>query len=257
MASADQNSALSSTLPGVGPPPSSSATKKKYLGVPPGYTAPTVDGGHGVIPPGADATHQTPQDYGPVGPVNPITGGHSYLPQYTAADEWGPAGDLTQVTTIQAQLVAAGLLKKTDVRPGVWDSASATAYGQVLSFANQQGLTASDALTILTSNPPLGGQLGPKGPGPRVIAFTNPQDVQTQYQGVSQQLTGQEQDPAQFQQQYHDLEAAQAGTNGTNYTQAPSLTDAATQYVQKNLSGQEAAYGAASREQEFLSMVGQ
>jgi hypothetical protein len=179
---------------------------------------------------------------------------------YTEADKWGPAADPQNVPAIQAELIAAGLLNPKDVRPGVWDAKSADAYGNVLEFANQQGMNAMDALTLLTSNPPLGRQgtsgSGSKGPGPRTIAFTNPQDVQTGYQNVSQNLTGQEQDPAAFVNQYHQMEAAQAGTNGTNYTQAPSITGAATQYVQQNLPSQEMAYGVASRMNEFYSMLG-
>lgn len=259
MVSTDQNNA-GATLGslGIGGPPSGSTTKTKYLGIPKGYTPPSRPGGPGEGPGGMADPGNTfgsatnPGNYSIMGSTpGPSLNGSGY----TEADKWGPAADLGSIQTIQADLIAAGLLKLSDVRPGVWDAASADAYGQVLSYANQQGLTASDALTILTSNPPL---VKPKtGPGPRVIAFTNPQDVATQYQNVSQQLTGQEQDPAQFQQVYHGLEAAQAGTNGTNYTQAPSLTGAATQYIQQNMPGQELAYGAASREQEFLHMVGQ
>lgn len=251
MASTDQNSS-SGVLGSLGitAPPSGTATDTKILGVPKGYKAPTYTHSGYVIPQG-DATHQTPQDYGP---ITTNVYGSSVGPGYTEADKFGPAADPTNIPTIQAEMIQAGLLNAKDVRPGVWDSASANAYGDVLSFANQNGLNAADALTLMTANPPLGSKT--QGPGPRTIAFTNPQDAATTYQNVSQQLTGQEQDPAQFIQQYHADEAAQAGTNGTNYTQAPSLTGAATQYVQNNMPGQEMAYGVASRMNDFFSMLG-
>lgn len=240
--SSDQNNA-SKTLAGLGiSAPPSGTTKTHYLGVPDGYKPPTI----GTVPP-FEGMHPGPGVPGtPFGTVvNPDP--------YTETDKWGPAADVGSIATIQAEMVAAGLLNKTDVRPGVWDAASADAYGKVLGFANQQGLNATDALTILTSNPPLGrDKRGAVGP---TISFTNPEDVQSGYQNVSQALTGQEQDPSQFQQHYHDLEAAQAHKTGQNYTQAPSLTGAATQYVQNNLAGQEASYGVASRMNDFFSML--
>lgn len=242
--STDQNNA-GSTLGalGIAPPPSGGPTNQpKPFGIPPtGYKPPTV--------PKPSSYRRPPGS----GPLPPTIGGTPNPNPYVPGDEWGPSQDLQMVPTIQAELVAAGLLKASDVRPGVWDAASADAYTQVLAFANQQGITATDALTVLTSNPPLGkNALGVAQP---TVTYTNPQDVQTQYQNVSQQLTGQEQDPAAFVQQYHDLEAAQHHAAGSDYTQAPSLTGAATQYIQKNMPGQEMSYGVASRMQDFFSML--
>lgn len=254
MVSTDQNNSTSvlGSL-GLGAPPTTSTSKKTYLGVPKGYQPPSASGGTGVIPPGSE--FPTPFDAGPVGQVNPITGGHVQSPQYTEADKYGPAADLNSIPQIQAELVAAGLLSVKDVRKGIWDSKSADAYGEVLAFANQQGLNASDALTLLTANPSIGGVKGAKAAP--TISFTNPQDVQTGFQNVSQSLTGQEQNPSQFVGQYHGLEAAQAHGTGQDYTQAPSITGAATQYVQNNMPSQELAYGVATRMNDFLSMLGQ
>lgn len=257
MASTDQNnpSGVLGSLGLGGPPTAGSSKQPTYLGIPKGYKPPVgTKGGPGEGPGGMANPGGTSGSATNPGDLNVFGTGINTDP-YTEADKWGPAADLSSVPTIQAELIAAGLLKQQDVRIGVWDAKSADAYGNVLSFANQQGLSAMDALTVLTSNPPIG-PAGPKGPGPRTIAFTNPQDVQTGYQNVSQQLTGQEQDPSQFVDQYHAQEAAQAGTNGTNYTQAPSLTGAATQYVQQHMPDQELSYGVASRMQEFLSMLG-
>lgn len=170
---------------------------------------------------------------------------------YTATDAWNVPFE--QGPSIKAGLIQAGLLNPKDFGTGAWDFNSAAAYQKVLEFANTYGLTAQDALSYFEANPQ-GDTTGAAGP---TIAFTNPQDIATSYQNTSQQLTGQEQDPSQFQGYYHGLEAAQAHDTGQNYTQAPSLTGAATQYVQNNMPGQEIAYGVASRMNDFFQMVGQ
>jgi len=255
--STDQNSSTGvlGTLGITGPPTAGGGTTKSTspLGVPSGYQPPTYPGPNIIPVPG-----QTPFDAGPT--TTTVYGSGVNPTLYTETDKWGPAANPTQVPTIQAELIAAGLLNAKDVRVGVWDAASADAYGKVLSFANTQGMTAVDALTLLTENPPIGktsGGSGSSGGTQPIISFTNPADVQTEFQNVSQNLTGQEQNPAAFVQQYHADEAAAGHQRGQNYTQAPSLTGAATQYVQNNMPGQEAAYGTASRMQQFFSMVGQ
>lgn len=172
--------------------------------------------------------------------------------QYMPGDQWSvPLSDPESIPQLQQQLILAGLLNPKSVRLGTWDVTSANAYSTVLGFANAYGLNATQALQVLVSNPKA--QTGPQQP---TIAFTNPQDVETGFQQVSQNLTGQEMPTDQFVQHYHGLEAAQAHKSGENYTQAPSVQGAATQYVLNNDPSQVQAYGTASRMQELYSMLG-
>jgi hypothetical protein len=172
--------------------------------------------------------------------------------QYTQGDQWKvPLSDPESVPQLQQDLIQAGLLSAKSVRLGTWDIASANAYSTVLGFANAYGLNAHQALQVLVSNP----KAGATKTGP-TIAFTAPQDVQTGFQNVSQNLTGQEMPTDQFQGYYHGLEAAQAHGTGSNYTQAPSVTGAATQYLISKDPSEVQAYGTASRMQELYSMLG-
>lgn len=246
MASADQNNPYGLTAPPGG---TGSTTTVSPIGVPTGYKAPIQHGVFPTTPQGTNARWGTRTQFG----TTPQTG------QYMPGDEYGPAGDLGAIPTIQAEMIAAGLIDKRDVRVGVWDAASASAYQDVLAFANQNGLTANDALSILVSNPPLGGLKGAKAGGAgkaAVISYTNPADVQAGFRSTSQSMTGQEQDPAAFQDYYHGLEAAAGHQTGSSYTQAPSVGGAAEQYVLEHDPSQVLAYGTASRMQDFLSMVG-
>lgn len=200
------------------------------------------------VQPGPPPPGQTPFDAGTVSTTEFGTDVNSTA--YTAQDVWKVP--LEQVPSIKAALVQAGLLSvKNYGNPSVMDSYSAAAYQKVLQFANVYGLTANDALSYYLANPT---PQKPTAAGP-TIAYTNPQDVETEYQNDSQNLTGQEQDPTQFVQQYHGLEAAQGHGTGQDYTQAPSLRGAAIQYLQKNLAPQELDYGVASRMLEFENMV--
>lgn len=208
-----------------------------------------IQTGSGYVIPTGDSTHQTPEDYGPIKTTEFGTGVNTTA--YTAADAWNVPQEL--VPSIKAGLVQAGLLPAKDFGTGAWDFNSAAAYQKVLEFANTYGLTATDALQYFVHNPVV-------TPGAtvanRVIQYTNPQDIATGFQNVSQSLTGQEQNPSEFEQQYHAAEAAQGGPSNQSYTGAPSITGAATQYVQQNMPQQEQAYGVASRMQDFFSMIG-
>lgn len=248
--SADQNNPYGLTAPPSGGP----AATVSPIGVPIDYKAPTS---HSVVigVPGTVQRTSTENVYGTPLLTNP------YMP----GDEFAPAGDLNAIPIIQADMIAAGLLNKSDVRVGVWDAASASAYKDVLAFANQQGVSAQEALTILVSNPPLGkpgtGRAG------QVVSYTNPADIASGYQNVSQQLTGQEQPTADFQDYFHGQEAAAnasavgahnaaLGGGTQSYVQPPSVSSAAQQYVLEHDPSQVLAYGVASRMGEFLSMLG-
>lgn len=251
--SADQNNPLSpygiKTKGSGGGSTSDTSTPTNPIGVPTGYKPPTS---HSVVigVPGTVQRTSTENVYGTPLLTNP------YMP----GDEFAPAGDLNAIPIIQADMIAAGLLKPSDVRRGVWDAASADAYKDVLAFANQQGVSASEALTILVSNPP-GGKAGGAGGGggggrAAVISYTNPADLEATYSSTAQSLTGQEQQNPAFVDYYHGLESGAQHQTGTNYTAPPSAGAAAQQYIEQNDPSQVLAYGTASRMQDFLSMIG-
>jgi hypothetical protein len=150
-------------------------------------------------------------------------------------------------------LIAVGLLNPKTVRLGMWDVTSANAYAKVLGFANSQGLNAQQALQVYQSNPNLKQQQGPAYVEP---TFTNPVDVQSNFQNVSQALTGTEMSADQgFAQAYHQQEAATGHTSGDSYTQAPNVQNAAQQYLIEHNPDDVRAYGVASRMNEFFNML--
>lgn len=257
MPSPDQNSALGAY--GLPPPPTATASTKGYkknaagqtlLGnLPADYQTP--------LAPYDASVAGYPTGYGPMPPASPTGGLHDNV-GYVQGDEWAPAQDLNVVPTIQADLVQMGYLKPADVRPGVWDATSAAAYAKVLEFANYQGISSQDALTLLVQNPSaaaLKSARGKSGALQPAIVYTNPQDVQTAYANVSQNLTGQEQQPGGFQSYYHGLEDQAQHQRGQNYTRAPTLTGAATQYIQQNDPSQVQAYGIMGKTQDFFHML--
>lgn len=243
-------------------PQGGGTTTNSPLGVPSGYKAPTItpqglqtsilEFAPGQVPQGAVGSLGAPMRTTTYGTIPLSAGTVKPGDQYASGDQWSvPLSDPESIPGLQQQLIAAGLLNPKSVRLGTWDVTSANAYSTVLGFANAYGLNATQALQVLVSNPKA--QNGPQAP---TIAFTNPQDVETGFQNVSQNLTGQEMPTDQFVQHYHDLEAAQAHAPGSNYTQAPSVQGAATQYVLNNDPSQVQAYGTASRVQELYSMLG-
>jgi len=243
MANADQNNPY-----GIPAPPSTGGTTTGPSPLFPDVPTPPrflVGIGAEGVPPSSVSPYGTPYQ--------------SY--QYVQGDEWGPGADLSSIPTIQAEMVAAGLLDKSDVRVGVWDAASADAYKSVLGFAQSQAITPTLALSILVSNPPLGGTSGSGrggggGGAQTPTYFTNPADVASQYRSTSAGLTGQEQDPAAFQAYYHGLEAQAGKQTGANITRTPSVSGAAEQYLLNNDPQDVMAYGIASRMNTFLSMIG-
>jgi hypothetical protein len=226
-------------------------TTQSPLGVPQGYTPP-----YGTRTESTDFTHGSPiLKMFPGIKGSPITayGTTPNSSQYMSGDQWKvPLSDPESIPQLQLALVQAGLLSARTIRYGTWDVTSANAFAQVLGFANAYGLNAKQALDVLASNPKANAA---GGAGP-TISFTNPQDVATGFQNVSQNLTGQEQPVGDFQNYFHGQEAAAQHQTGQDYTQGPSVTGAATQYIQQHDPSQELAYGTASRMQEFLAMLG-
>lgn len=209
-------------------------------GLQPGLDTSILTFAPGMAPPGAvgDPSETQFTQFGTIANEEP----------YTNQDAWGIAP--SNVIPIQKALIAAGLLSDKRVRFGLWDEVSASAYLNVLGFANAYGLRAQDALRVLVDNP----QQEAVRQAP-TIAFTNPADVETGFQQISQNMTGTEMPAADFQSYYRGLEEAQAHESGSNYTQAPSVQGAATQYLIDKNPDDVRAYGVASRMNEFFSML--
>lgn len=93
-------------------------------------------------------------------------------PRYFDGDEWKPSQlSPAKVAQLQRAMATAGLL--SDFRYGVWDSRSAKAYAEVLSFANASGMTEQMALQRMVNSPELslGGGSGSRGGGRQIIGF--------------------------------------------------------------------------------------
>ena len=218
-----------------------------------------------------------PIPQGAVGTQTTIYGTDPNPTQYTAADLLSPAADPENAIQLQEEMVQAGLLAATSLRPGVWDSASQAAYAKVLGFANQYALNAQQALDVLVTNAKTTKtassttQLG-QGVGGQGYNYFFPEysgaAINTGFQGAAQQEVGSEDSAALpgFTTAFKTAESqaaagkdiakvAGSGTGG-QYEQKPSPTDFAQQYLIQNDPAQVQAYGVASRMQDFLSMVG-
>lgn len=173
---------------------------------------------------------------------------------YTSDDAYSlPLQDPTTIPDLQRQLIQAGFLDVKDIRQfGLWDNKSANAYAQVLAFANQYGLDANDAMTVLIDNPAYGDTIGPT---PRTISLTNPADVQAGFRNTSLNMVGQELPTAAFEQTYRAQELAQNRDPTQDYTQAPSVQGAAEDFLLDNNRTDMQNYGAASRMLSFFDLL--
>lgn len=256
-------------LAGVGgidpnPPTQAPGGKKKTpspIGVPDDYQQPgSITGGGpdtygaiGVVP-GPYGVGAPPSGPGTVG----LKGGSFYVDH----QEWAPLNDPASIPTLQAELVQAGLLNAKDVRIGVWDATAANAYKAALAFANASGRNVVDALGILIQNKKLGSTAAGSTPN-TAYQITNPQDAADEYKSAAQTLTGQagrDADAMRFAAYFQSQErqagqAAQTATSGA-VTAAPSLSNAAQDFVKTQDPNAVMAYGMASRSQEFLNMLG-
>lgn len=187
---------------------------------------------------------------------------------YKTGDELNPGtGSQDQVLRTQNQLIQAGLLSPTGVRPGFWDAKSAAAYKIVLAYANQHAMTATDAMAQFLDNPANQTQ-GRQAP----FQFTNPMQVAQAVSGggpgqtnVAQSLTGKNLSPSEtkdFTDWYAQQEAKarddyqQADlTAGGTATSAPDVTAAAQQYIKEHNLSDTVAYGTASRMLQFFDLL--
>lgn len=258
---------------GISPtPPTQAPTKQKInspIGAPANYQQPGSITGGG--PDVYGAIGIVPGPYGvsapPSGPGTQKLSGGTF---YVDGQEWAPLNDPGSIPTLQAELVQAGLLTARDVRVGVWDATAAAAYKVALAFANHSGMNVVDALGVLIQNKKLGSTAaGSSGSGSggstanTAYQITNPQDAADEYKTAAQTLTGQagrDADAMRFAAYFQSQErnagqAAQTATSGA-VTAAPSLSNAAQDYVKQQDPNAVMAYGMASRSQEFLNMLG-
>lgn len=188
---------------------------------------------------------------------------------YQDGAQWTPQNaPPADVYSLQQQLVQAGILSQTNMRPGVWDVDSANAYKTVLAFANATGMNATDALKVLISNPQVQAQTQ-RAP----FQLTAPADITAQVSGggphqsnTARELLGKDLPASEtndFQKWYQDQEksaraqymAADLAGPGNSYTGAPNLQAGAEQYIKQHNLADTVAYGTASRMLTFFQML--
>lgn len=242
------------------PPLPTGGNTTTAIGIPQGFEPPTQPGTGAPTPYG---THL------PTGPRTPY-GTTPHGTTYNEGDQWKPQNlPPSDVYALQQQLVQAGILSQTNMRPGVWDTSSSDAYKTVLGFANATGMGASDALRVLVSNPQVQAR-SQRAP----FQLTAPADITAQVSGggpgqtnTAQSLLGHDLPASEtndFMKWYQDQEknaraqymAADLAGPGNSYTGAPNLQNAAQQYIKQHNLGEQVAYGTASRMLEFYRMLG-
>lgn len=185
-------------------------------------------------------------------------------PQYKPGDELKLLQTPELVPQIQAQLVNAGLLNAKSVRPGVWDSSSQSAYKTVLGYANQNGITAQEALQILAGNPKLGST---STRAANIIQETNPIDIIATAQDSAQKLLGRQFTEAELQPLVAHYQALESGAQKKAYTMGgkdgkggtvvtpPTVSNAADDYFKKRYGPDVAGYAAVEATNNFYSLL--
>jgi hypothetical protein len=235
---------------GVNPtPPANGQQFDNTIGVPKGYKPPK---------------EMRKTQYGTTVPYSamldqPMVGSNNMGGQYVSGDEWLPLNDPTKLISLQAQLVQAGLISAKEIRLGVWDTKSASAYRTVLAFANANGVSSTQALDFLEKNPAVGAQT-PKNKTTHVL--TNPEDSKQAFATAAQQLTGGDlpsSEAEQFANNYMADEKRAYAQNdaqqGGNVTGTASPSNAATAFVQAHNKDDAVAFGTASRMLQFFQML--
>lgn len=194
--------------------------------------------------------------------------GNQQATQYMPGDEWAPgSADPAAIQGIQAQLVKAGLIDVKDIRPGVWDAKAASAYRTVLAFANAHGQTAHIALMNLMNNPKIGSASGSGSGAPYPV--DNPLDIKAAVQAQANELIGggmsaaQQMKATQFVQGLENQganaydAAAQKSAKGdrATYTDKPSASAAARQYILDNNQADIKSYQTAYNALHFADML--
>lgn len=144
-------------------------------------------------------------------------------PRYFAGDQYEPSLLSPQsIMALQRDMALTGLLTSgTEITPGFWDQNSADAYGQLLSYANRQGISAPEAMNRLKAQMQQAGQGGrftvdefgnivpvetAQRP-PLVIRQTDPRTLEIAFRDAAMNLLGEGLDPGEVQ----DMVAAYQG----------------------------------------------
>lgn len=161
-----------------------------------------------------------------------LTTGGGHAPRYyerhlDTPNSWdGPV-----IESMQADLIAAGLMSRSGLRPGVYDDRTRAAYKKLLEFANRQGINRADALQRLIEGTTRGGGGGPTR-APLVVQLTNPDTIRRLIDQTAPDIIGRRLSDAETQQligAYQSLESsAQRGayntaTAGGTVTEPPDL----------------------------------
>lgn len=190
------------------------------------------------------------------------------LPRYQSGAEYSPLNNPEGILQLQAQLVSIGLLDEDNVRPGVWDSKSANAYRNVLSFANQQGLTAQEAMRLMANNPTLGELKGSAGSkrAPLTVQLTNPLDIAATAQATAQKMLGRYLSQEDLKPLIERVQASERGAQQKAYTMGgaeggtvvtpASVESESEDYFKKNYGEEAMGYAAVEAMNEFYSLLG-
>lgn len=128
------------TRPSSEPPPGQEEDEEAFIGVPSGFKAERS---------GQKAYHYDPSSMGEdAAPVEYTRPTELVDPKYKVGSENIPGGwGVERIVELQAQMVAAGVLKASAYQRGVWDYASMAAYERLLATANASGLDADQVLS--------------------------------------------------------------------------------------------------------------
>jgi len=241
------------------------ASTQTPLGVPPGYIPPHGPRAYPALP-GATTGWYYSADNMPS-----ATGAASmYHPKlYVDGDQWQP-GKLhsDQIMALQDKLIQAGVLDPHNYSRGVWDKASADAYGLVMGIANGGGHFVLDTLAALDKSP-IGGKGGVAAQQRAPSALTPIADYEAAAASASQDLMGGGLSTAEAQQigQYGQglerqaLAAEAAATPGSTvghpgtFEQAPAPGTAAREYLLAHNQADIKAYQTAYNAIHFADML--
>ena len=184
-------------------------------------------------------------------------------PRYFDGDELGPAGlSPTDIARIQADLVAAGLLKGK-YRKGFWDANSQKAYAQALGYANQSGRSVKAALAELKTHPEAAGEDEERPP--LVIKTTSPDDLRGVFRDTSRKLLGRQLAPQELDQfiaAYNQVEtqkqqeAYNLDPTGGKMADIPTASSYVEERVRREKPGEFMAHEEVQQYEQFLQLLG-
>jgi hypothetical protein len=158
------------------------AAARTPIGVDPWYTASYRGGADPRFRTGDNTVPWSPDDTTGMVQIGP-----GY---YQGAELMFASADPGTVWGLQQQMITAGLIgRSTQFSKGIWDDATANAFGGVLAYANRTGLTWEAALANYVSNPITDSTGGPKGPV-FTARLSNPDDIRAAFRRTTKSLLG-------------------------------------------------------------------